>query len=193
MANSTFNGPIRSENGFEQISIADVTGVVTTNFDIDASGNIDSSGSIATSSTLTARRPIITTWEASGAITSALTIAQSGSIVLIHGTLDNVVNIPASSGANTGAYFDFLVTTAVGSGKTTTVAIPAATGSTFYLQAQLAAGTAANPVITNSGDTFTFVAATAVGARCRITCVSDNGTGQVWMATSVGTPISTVA
>ena len=193
MANSTFNGPIRSENGFEQISIADVTGVVTTNFDIDASGNIDSSGSIATSSTLTARRPIITTWEASGAITSALTIAQSGSIVLIHGTLDNVVNIPASSGANTGAYFDFLVTTAVGSGKTTTVAIPAATGSTFYLQAQLAAGTAANPVITNAGDTFTFVAATAVGARCRITCVSDNGTGQVWMATSVGTPISTVA
>ena len=193
MANSTFNGPIRSENGFEQISIADVTGVVTTNFDIDASGNIDSSGTIATSSTLTARRPIITTWEASGAITSALTIAQSGSIVLIHGTLDNVVNIPASSGANTGAYFDFLVTTAVGSGKTTTVAIPAATGSTFYLQAQLAAGTAANPVITNAGDTFTFVAATAVGARCRITCVSDNGTGQVWMATSVGTPISTVA
>ena len=193
MANSTFNGPVRSENGFEQISIADVTGVVTTNFDIDASGNIDSSGTIATSSTLTARRPIITTWEASGAITSALTIAQSGSIVLIHGTLDNVVNIPASSGANTGAYFDFLVTTAVGSGKTTTVAIPAATGSTFYLQAQLAAGTAANPVITNAGDTFTFVAATAVGARCRITCVSDNGTGQVWMATSVGTPISTVA
>jgi len=193
MANSTFNGPIRSENGFEQISIADVTGAVTTNFDIDSSGNIDSSGTIATSSTLTARRPIITTWEASGAITSALTIAQSGSIVLIHGTLDNVVNIPASSGANTGAYFDFLVTTAVGSGKTTTVAIPAATGSTFYLQAQLAAGTAANPVITNSGDTFTFVAATAVGARCRITCVSDNGTGQVWMATSVGTPISTVA
>ena len=193
MANSTFIGPVRSENGFEQISIADATGVITTNFDIDASGNIDSSGTIATSSTLTARRPIITTWEASGAITSALTIAQSGSIVLIHGTLDNVVNIPASSGANTGAYFDFLVTTAVGSGKTTTVAIPAATGSTFYLQAQLAAGTAANPVITNAGDTFTFVAATAVGARCRITCVSDNGTGQVWMATSVGTPISTVA
>ena len=48
-------------------------------------------------------------------------------------------------------------------------------------------------VPTNAGDTFTFVAATAVGARCRITCVSDNGTGQVWMATSVGTPISTVA
>ena len=193
MANSTFNGPVRSENGFEQISIADATGVITTNFDIDASGNIDSSGSIATSSTLTARRPIITTWEASGAITSALTIAQSGSIVLIHGTLDNVVNIPASSGANTGAYFDFLVTTAVGGATTTTIVIPTASGSTFYLQAQLAAGTAANPVITNVGDTFTFVAATAVGARCRITCVSDNGTGQVWMATSVGTPISTVA
>jgi hypothetical protein len=187
MANSTFNGPVRSENGFEQISVAAATGVVTTNFDIDASGNISSSGTIA------ARQPIITTWEASGAITSALTIAQSGSIVLIHGTLNNIINIPASSGANTGAYFDFLVTTAVGGATTTTIVIPTASGSTFYLQAQLAAGTAANPVITNVGDTFTFVANTAVGARCRIACVSDNGTGQVWMATSVGTPISTVA
>ena len=31
MANSTFNGPVRSENGFEDISIAAVTGVETTN------------------------------------------------------------------------------------------------------------------------------------------------------------------
>ena len=187
MANTTFAGPVRSEGGFEQVTKNATTGAYTTNFDVDASG------AISTSSTLSARQPIITTWEAAGAITDALTIAQSGSIVLIHGTLDNVINIPAASSANTGAYFDFLVTTAVGSGKTTTIAIPVAAGSTFYLQAQLAAGTAANPVITNSGDTFTFVAATAVGARCRITCVSDDGTGQVWMATSVGTPISTVA
>jgi len=31
MANTTFNGPVRSENGFEDISIAAVTGVETTN------------------------------------------------------------------------------------------------------------------------------------------------------------------
>ena len=35
MANTTFNGPVRSENGFEQISVASGTGTVTTNLDID--------------------------------------------------------------------------------------------------------------------------------------------------------------
>jgi hypothetical protein len=187
MANTTFSGPIRSEGGFEQVTKSSTTGAFTTNFDVD------SSGAVSTSSTLTARRPIITTWEASAAVTSALTIAQSGSVVLIHGTLDNVINIPASSGANTGAYFDFLVTTAVGSGKTTTIAIPAATGSAFNAQLSLTGGTAANAVIDVAGDTFTFVAATVVGSTARIVCVSDNGTGQVWMAVGSGSPISTVA
>ena len=186
MANTTFSGPVRSEGGFEQVTKSAV-GEFTTNFDVD------SSGAISTSSTLTARRLIITTWEASGAITSALTIAQSGSIVLIHGTLDNVINLPASSGANTGAYFDFLVTTAVGGSKTTTIAIPAATGSAFSAQLSLTGGTAANAVIDVAGDTFTFVASTVVGSTARIVCVSDNGTGQVWMAVGSGSPISTVA
>lgn len=186
MANTTFNGPIRSENGFIGVTKNATTGAFTNNI------TISSTGSIATTSTITARRPIITTWEASGAVTDALTIAQSGSIVNIHGTLDNVVNLPVSSGANTGAYFDFIVTTAVASGKTTTIVIPTATGSTFLGQTQLAAGTAANPVITNSGDTFTFVAATGVGGRCRIECITDDGTKQIWMATSVCTPIATI-
>ena len=47
MANTTFNGPVRSENGFEQISVAAVTGAVTTNLDIDGSGNITTSGYVA--------------------------------------------------------------------------------------------------------------------------------------------------
>jgi|TARA_R110002051_G_scaffold149908_1_gene222481 hypothetical protein len=199
MANTTFSGPIRSEGGFEQVTKSSTTGAFTTNFDVDSSGNITDVGSItadgaiATTSTLKARRPIITTWEASGAVTSALTIAQSGSIVLIHGTLDNVINLPASSGANTGAYFDFLVTTAVGGSKTTTIAIPAATGSAFSAQLSLTGGTAANAVIDVAGDTFTFVASTVVGSTARIVCVSDNGTGQVWMAVGSGSPIATVA
>mgnify|MGYP003673290876 FL=1 len=192
MANTTFNGPVRSENGFIGISKSATTGAVTDLITISSTGALSSTTTIATSSTLTARRPIITTWEASGAITAALTIAQSGSIVNIHGTLDNVINLPASSEANTGAYFDFVVTTAVASGKTTTVVIPTATGSTFLGQTQLAAGSAANPVITNSGDTFTFVATTGIGGRCRIECITDDGTKQIWMATSVSTPIATI-
>ena len=192
MANTTFNGPVRSENGFIGISKSATTGAVTDLITISSTGALSSTTTIATSSTLTARRPIITTWEASGAITAALTIAQSGSIVNIHGTLDNVINLPASSEANTGAYFDFVVTTAVASGKTTTIVIPTATGSTFLGQTQLAAGTAANPVITNAGDTFTFVATTGIGGRCRIECVTDDGTKQIWVATSASTPIATI-
>ena len=192
MANTTFSGPVRSEGGFIGVTKSETTGAFTDNITISSTGALSSTTTIATSSTLTARRPVITTWEASGAVTDALTIAQSGSIVNIHGTLDNVINIPAASGANTGAYFDFVVTTAVGSGKTTTIVIPTATGSTFLGQTQLAAGTAANPVITNSGDTFTFVANTGIGGRCRIECVTDNGTKQIWTVSSASTPVATV-
>lgn len=44
MANTTFNGQVRSENGFEQISKNSTTGVITTNLDIDSSGNITTTG-----------------------------------------------------------------------------------------------------------------------------------------------------
>ena len=44
MANTTFNGPVRSETGFEQITIAAKTGTVTTNLDVDSSGNITTTG-----------------------------------------------------------------------------------------------------------------------------------------------------
>jgi len=185
MSNTTFSGPVRSQNGFSDITVAANTGVETTN---STYGNNASIGG-----TLKAKRSVVKTWEATAAVSDTLAIADSGAIVLIHGTLDNVITLPAAATSTEGAYFDFLVTTAVGSGKTTTIAIPAATGSTFLAQTQLAAGTAANPVITNSGDTFTFVAGSGIGSRCRITCITAVTSGkQVWMATSVGTPISTV-
>jgi|TARA_R110000787_G_scaffold15904_1_gene48921 hypothetical protein len=38
MANTTFNGPVRSENGFEVINIASGTGVATTTCDIASTG-----------------------------------------------------------------------------------------------------------------------------------------------------------
>ena len=47
MANTTFNGPVRSENGFEQISVTSGTGAVTTNLDIDSSGNITTTGYVS--------------------------------------------------------------------------------------------------------------------------------------------------
>tara|TARA_R110000823_G_scaffold32316_2_gene91038 strand:- start:53 stop:601 length:549 start_codon:yes stop_codon:yes gene_type:complete len=38
MANSTFNGPVRSENGFEVINVASGTGAVTNTFDVASTG-----------------------------------------------------------------------------------------------------------------------------------------------------------
>ena len=35
MANTTFNGPVRAEGGFEQITKTAATGAITTNLDID--------------------------------------------------------------------------------------------------------------------------------------------------------------
>ena len=197
MANTTFNGPVRSQNGFEDISVASGTGAETTNSTYGNNASIGGTLAVTGATTLTgavkAKRSVVKTWEATGAISDTLAIADSGAIVLIHGTLDNVITLPASATATEGAYFDFLVTTAVGSGKTTTIVIPTVTGSTFLAQTQLAAGTAANPVITNAGDTFTFVAGSGIGSRCRITCITAVTSGkQVWMASSVGTPISTV-
>jgi hypothetical protein len=197
MANTTFNGPVRSQNGFEDISVASGTGTETTNSTYGSNASIGGTLAVTGATTLTgavkAKRSVVKTWEATGAISSTLAIADSGAIVLIHGTLDNVITLPASATATEGAYFDFLVTTAVGSGKTTTIVIPTVTGSTFLAQTQLAAGTASNAVITNAGDTFTFVAGSGIGSRCRITCITAVTSGkQVWMASSVGTPISTV-
>jgi len=40
MANTTFNGPVRSEGGFKQITKTAVTGAITDNLTIDSSGNI---------------------------------------------------------------------------------------------------------------------------------------------------------
>ena len=47
MANTTFNGPVRSENGFEQITKTAGTGAITTNLDIDTSGNLVTTGYVS--------------------------------------------------------------------------------------------------------------------------------------------------
>jgi hypothetical protein len=193
MANSTFNGPIRSENGFEQISIADVTGVVTTNFDIDASGNIDSSGSIATSSTLTARRSVNTDFNAAGAKTETLTAAQSGTLFLINGAAANIVNLPALSTGNVGVTYDFQLTVAVGGSVTTTFVLPGSAVSNFQGMLSLVAGTAANAVSDVAGDTLTLPNSTVANARISMTCVVDDGTNSTWMVTALSTPIATIS
>ena len=50
MAQTTFSGPVRAENGFKQITV-DANGEATTNLDIDYSGNITTTGSLLFSGT----------------------------------------------------------------------------------------------------------------------------------------------
>ena len=46
MANTTFNGPVRAEGGFKQISKNATTGAITDNFTVNSSGNIVTSGTL---------------------------------------------------------------------------------------------------------------------------------------------------
>ena len=187
MANTTFNGPVRSENGFEQISVAAATGAVTVNLDIDGSGNITSSGYV------TARRPVNTDFNGAAGNTDTLTAAQSGTLFLINGTAANVVNLPALSTGNVGVTYDFQLTVAVGASVTTTFVLPGSAVSNFQGMLSLVAGTAANAVSDVAGDTLTLPNSTAANARISMTCVVDDGTNSTWMATALSTPIATIA
>ena len=199
MANTTFSGPVRSEGGFEQITVASSTGAVTTNFDIDSSGNITDVGSIAsdgaisTTSTIIGRRKIDTTFNAAGAASATLTAAQSGTLFLINGAAANVITLPTVSTANVGVHYDFQLTVAVGGSVTTTFVLPGSAVSAFQAMLSLVAGTAANAVSDVAGDTLTLPNSTVANARVSMTCVSDDGTNSKWMTTALSTPIATVS
>ena len=198
MANSTFSGPVRSENGFEQITVDASSGAITTNFDIDASGNITDVGSIAsdgaisTTSTVLGKKVINTTFNATAAKSESITAAQSGTLFLINGAAANVITLPAVSTGNVGVHYDFQLTVAVGGSVTTTIVLPGSAVSAFQAMLSLVAGTAANAVSDVAGDTLTLVASTVLNARVSMTCVSDDGTNSKWMTTALSTPIATV-
>ncbi len=187
MGTSTFTGAVRSENGFEQISVAAATGAVTTNLDIDSSGNITTSGYV------TARRSVNTDFNAAGAKTETLTAAQSGTLFLINGAAANIVNLPALSTGNVGVTYDFQLTVAVGGSVTTTFVLPGSAVSNFQGMLSLVAGTAANAVSDVAGDTLTLPNSTVANARISMTCVVDDGTNSTWMATALSTPIATIS
>ena len=101
--------------------------------------------------------------------------------------------MPALSTANVGTVYEFIVTTAVASGKTVTFVLPGSAVSNWYAMLQLESGTAANPVSDIAGDTLTLPATTAVNGRVRLECVTDDGTNSTWKAETLSTPIATNA
>jgi hypothetical protein len=180
MGTTTFNGPVRSENGFKSITIAASTGVVTNEAVYDTRPNfrqtVDS-----------------TTFNTGGDVTDTLTVQESGTLFEVDGTGDIIVNMPALSTANVGTTYEFIVTTAVGAGTTAIFVLPGSLVSNWYLMAQLADGTAANPKTDVAGDTLTLPNSTLVNARVKLTCVTDDGTNSTWKAETLTSPIATSA
>jgi len=179
MATTTFKGAVRSENGFKSISINN-SGEVTEEAVYDIRPNFRQT---VDNSTLN---------DNSG-VTTTLTRAQSGTLFTINGTGNVVVNLPALSTENVGTTYEFIVTTVVGGSTTVTFVLPGSGVSDFMGMLQLTGGTAANPASDVGGDTLTLPNSTAVNARVKLTCITDDGTNSKWKAETVSTPIATIA
>ena len=107
MANTTFNGPVRSENGFEQISITSGTGAVTTNLDIDTSGNITTTGYVSAYSNVSSITDA----------TKSVESTDSGTVFTLNRAAGIVVTLPT---AVAGLHYTFIVgTTFTGAGQIT--------------------------------------------------------------------------
>ena len=180
MANTTFSGPVRSENGFEQITKNSTTGAVTVEATYDTRPNFRTTVDNTTLNT-------------GAAVTTTLTTAQSGTIFEVDGTDDIVVNMPALSTDNVGNTYEFFLTTAVGGAKTVTFVLPGAGVSNFFGALSLMGGTAANPASDIAGDTLTLPNSTVANARVKLTCISDDGTNSTYKAETLSTPIATIA
>ena len=180
MANTTFSGPVRSENGFETVTKNATTGAITVEATYDTRPNFRITVDNATFNT-------------GGAVTDTLTIDQSGTLFNVDGTGNIVVNMPALATANVGTTYEFLVTTAVGAGTTVTFVLPGSAVSNFYGALSLMGGTAANPASDVAGDTLTLPNSTVVNSRVTLTCVADDATNSTWKAEALSSPISTIA
>ena len=108
MANTTINGPVRSEGGFEQITKSSTTGAITTNLDVDTSGNITTSGYVLNYDN------IVSVEDA----TYSVTAAQSGSVFTLNRAAGIVVTLPTAAA---GLQYTFIVgTTFTGAGQINT-------------------------------------------------------------------------
>tara|TARA_R110000787_G_scaffold64951_4_gene146478 strand:- start:1705 stop:2289 length:585 start_codon:yes stop_codon:yes gene_type:complete len=114
MANTTFNGPVRALNGFEQITKTAGTGAITTNFDVDASGNVSGTGTLK----LTGAANILSDYASITDATLTITSADSGTVYGFNRAAGIVVTLPTPAA---GITYTFLVeTTFSGAGQIVT-------------------------------------------------------------------------
>ena len=156
-------------------------------------GKVDVTGD-SIESGITYRRTINQVLFNTGAdVTSTLTRAQSGTLFLIDGTGNIVVNLPALSKSNVGIEYEFLVTTVVGGDKTVAFTLPGLGVSNFFGNLTLQNATHTETTIVVSGDVLTLVKDTVKNSYVRLVCVNDDGINSTWFATFWGTPVATIA
>jgi hypothetical protein len=102
MANTTFKGNVRSENGFTQFSTADSTGVETTNTTIDSSGNTSVGGTLGVTGRSTLTGNTIATTAGTGITTGTGTV-YAASVIKTGGIFHTKILIDLTGLASSGS------------------------------------------------------------------------------------------
>jgi len=166
MANTTFTGPVRSENGFQSITVAPTTGVVT----IDASFGATTSVTNLTTSNLVftdQNHPLTAAINATATATAAQVATgyiTSTSALATTITLPTGTDLGTALGATRGTTLDLYVDNTAGAN---TVTIAVATNGILSAAAAAGAGAGAGLLTVPSGVTgigcfrIVFASATA--------------------------------
>ena len=102
MANTTFNGPVRSESGFKHITLSN--GTATDNFTIDSSGNVSGTGTMK----MTGATNSVGVIESITAATKTVTSADSNTTYLLNRAAGIVVTLPTAAA---GLNYSFIIGT----------------------------------------------------------------------------------
>jgi len=102
MANTTFNGPVRAEGGFKQISKNSSTGAITDNTTIDSSGNISGGGTLSVTGRSTLTGNTIATTAGTGITTGTGTV-YAASVIKTGGIFHTKILIDLTGLASSGS------------------------------------------------------------------------------------------
>ena len=102
MANTTFNGPVRAEQGFKQITKNATTGAITDNTTIDSSGNISGGGTLSVTGRSTLTGNTIATTAGTGITTGTGTV-YAASVIKTGGIFHTKILIDLTGLASSGS------------------------------------------------------------------------------------------
>ena len=102
MANTTFNGKVRSENGFAQITKTAATGAITENTTIDSSGNVSAGGTLSVTGRSTLTGNTIATTAGTGITTGTGTV-YAASVIKTGGIFHTTILIDLTGLASSGS------------------------------------------------------------------------------------------